>query len=257
MQGDLSFGIPMLLGFALTLARLAGVFAFLPIPGAQTGPSGARVILALACTIAVSSRWPQVEGVPGAWTVAGWLVGEAALGTLTGVIVGLIAEAFLLGAQILSMPAGYAYASAFDPNTQADSGILLVFAQLLAGLLFFTTGLDREVIHAFAESLTTCPPGTFTPTEGMALEAIRFGASVFTLALRLAMPVLGLLLLVDIALGVLGRLNPHVQTVHLAFPAKMLISLVMLSMTLSLAPRLYQSQAHHAMDTIRGLMVRR
>lgn len=257
MQGDLSLSIPMLLGFALTLARLAGIFVFLPIPGAQTGPSAARVILALACTIAVSSRWPQPEGLPGAWTVAGWLAGEASLGLLVGVIVGLVAEAFLLGAQILSMPAGYAYASAFDPNTQADSGILLVFAQLMAGLLFFTTGLDRQVMYAFAESLTTYPPGTFTPTAGMALEAIRFGASIFTLALRLAMPVLGLLLLVDIALGVLGRLNPNVQTVHLAFPAKMLISLVMLSMTLSLVPRLYQSHANHAMETIRTFMVGR
>ena len=62
---------------------------------------------------------------------------------------------------MLGLQAGYAYASTIDPNTEADSGILLVFAQLMAGLLFFALGLDREVLRLFAQSLDKIPPGAY------------------------------------------------------------------------------------------------
>src|SRR4051812_3115079 len=150
MQGDLSISLSLLYGFLLTLARLSGVFAFLPIPGTHAGPTAARALLAMAVTIAVFPRWPAVQNVPGIGALCAALAGEATLGVLAGVVVGLITEGLLMGAQTLSMPAGYAYASTFDPNTNADSGILVIFAQLMGGLLFFASGLDRQVLRAFA-----------------------------------------------------------------------------------------------------------
>ena len=69
MHGELSISISTVLGFGLTLARLLGLFIFLPWPGAQAGPSMARVAFALACTMALQPMWPVVNGVPGIATL--------------------------------------------------------------------------------------------------------------------------------------------------------------------------------------------
>jgi flagellar biosynthetic protein FliR len=207
------------------------------------------VLLAVAVTFAVSSRWPVLV-VPDVGALCVALTGEAVLGVLAGVTVGLITEGLLLGAQVLSLPAGYAYASTFDPNTNADSGILVVFAQLAGGILFFAAGLDRQVLRAFALSLETCPPGSFLATAPMVQELIRLSSSVFALAVRLALPIVGLLLIVDLAMGVLGRLNPHIQIITLAFPVKMLLSLLLLGALLTIMPRVYD---HHAQQMLEGL----
>ncbi len=53
---------------------------------------------------------------------------------------------------------------------------------------------------------------------------------VFTTALRIALPVLGLLLLVDIAFALFGKLHGHLQMSFLAFPAKMLATLAILAL---------------------------
>src|SRR6202020_822903 len=90
-----------------------------------------------------------------------WIAAEAAIGIAIGVAVSIVIESFVVAAQILGLQAGYAYASTIDPNTQADSGILLVFAQLAAGMLFFALGLDREVLRLFAQSLDKVPVGTY------------------------------------------------------------------------------------------------
>ena len=81
------------------------------------------------------------------------------MGIAIGVSVAIALEAFTLAAQVLGLQAGYAYASTIDPNTEADSGILLVFAQLMSGMLFFAMGLDREILRLFAQSLEKVPAG--------------------------------------------------------------------------------------------------
>lgn len=257
MQGDLSISLSLLYGFLLTLARLSGVFAFLPIPGTHAGPTSARALLAMAVTIAVLPRWPAIPNIPDIGTLVVALAGEATLGVLAGVVVGLITEGLLMGAQTLSMPAGYAYASTFDPNTNADSGILVIFAQLMGGLLFFASGLDRQVLRAFAASLETCPPGTFFTTPLMAQELIRLSASIFSLAVRLSLPIVGLLLIVDLAMGVLGRLSPQIQIISLAFPVKMLLSLLLLASLVGVMPRVYERHAHQMLEGMAGFLVRR
>jgi flagellar biosynthetic protein FliR len=254
MHGSVLFSLSTLIAFLLVLARIAGVFVFIPFPGAQSGVPIARVALSVVCTIALFPRWPSIESVPSMSLLIAWLVAEAVLGLLAGVIFQYIGEALTLGAQLLSLQAGYAYASTIDPATQADSGILLIFAQLASGLLFFTLGLDRLVIHAFALSLETCPPGSFIPTVAMAEHLIALGKGMFVLALRLSLPVIALLLMVDIALGVLGRVSAQLQLISLSFPLKMMLGLLMLAMLLPVFPHIYESHAMKLLTAVREVL---
>jgi flagellar biosynthetic protein FliR len=139
---------------------------------------------------------------------------------------------------VLGVQAGYAYASTIDPNTEADSGILLVLAQLIGGMLFFALGLDRDVFRLFAESLTKIPPGVYTFRPASAEVLIRLSSGMFAVGVRLALPVVALLILVDVSLALLGRLNSQLQLLTLAFPAKMLTALLVLSWIATMFPRL-------------------
>ena len=58
-------------------------------------------------------------------------------------------------------------------------------------------------------------------------ELIRLGATIFSTGLRLALPVAGMLLLVDLALALVGRINAQVQMITIAFPLKMGLALLM------------------------------
>ncbi|MBC7928809.1 MAG: flagellar biosynthetic protein FliR, partial [Bryobacteraceae bacterium] len=114
MQSDLNFTLSLLFGFALTLVRFLGLFVFLPWPGAKSGPSTARVAFAVACTLALAPLWPRIEGVPTIAMLVAWTLGEAALGLAAGLATAWISEVFTIGAQALSVQAGYSFASSFD-----------------------------------------------------------------------------------------------------------------------------------------------
>jgi flagellar biosynthetic protein FliR len=55
---------------------------------------------------------------------------------------------------------------------------------------------------------------------------------------RLALPVVALLVMVDVALALLGRINAQLQLLSLAFPAKMLTALLLLTWMAPLFPRI-------------------
>jgi flagellar biosynthetic protein FliR len=257
MHASLTLSASTLFAFLLVLGRLAGTFSFVPFPGEQAGPATARVVLSVACTIALFPRWPVVDvSSASLGLMVLWLFSEAAMGIAIGLLVSFVAEALTVGAQMLSLQAGYGYASVVDPNTQADSGILSMMAQITAGLLFFATGLDRRVIMAFALSLDRYPPGTFTLSRGLVENVIQVGSNIFSVGLRLAFPVIGLLLMTDVALSLLGRVNSQLQLVQQAFSAKMLLTLVALSAILIVVPSLYEAFATQVFDVIRDHFLR-
>jgi flagellar biosynthetic protein FliR len=230
-----------LCGFLLTLPRVASAFSMVPLPGVTGAPTMARTALSVGFTLALAARWPAVDAASvTASRLIAWVAAEAAVGLAIGVAVTVIFEVFNLSAQVLGLQAGYAYASTIDPNTQADAGILLVLAQLTAGLLFFTAGLDREVLRLFARSLDRIPPGQYLLGPVSAQSLIHLGASIFSVGLRLAMPVVALLVMVDIALALLGRVNAQLQLLTLAFPVKMLAGILMLSWVAVLFPRIFR-----------------
>jgi flagellar biosynthesis protein FliR len=155
---------------------------------------------------------------------------------------------------VLGLPAGYGYASTVDPNTQADSGILLVLAQLSAGLLFFALGLDREVFRLFAQSLERIPPGVFVLRPISAQAMVGIASALFSVGVRLALPVVALLAMVDVALALLGRLNAQLQLLALAFPVKMLAALAMLVWLAGLHPRIMRDYAGAALAGARRIL---
>lgn len=236
----------LLIGFLVVLSRVSGFFAFIPLPGGKPGPDGVRVVFSLSFTLALYGQWPRVPADASfGWCIVA-LFSEAALGVALGLLVACLTETFLMAAQVAGMQAGYGYASTIDPTTQADATVMLVVAQLIAGMFFFALGMDREILRVLGRSLEAHPPGWFTANRASGEGIMHLASGIFSGGVRLALPVVALLTLVDLALALIGRLNAQLQLVTLAFPAKMLVALVVLAAVAALYPRAYAAGMREA-----------
>jgi len=247
MHGELVLSTATLLGFLLTLARVSGVFVFVPLPGLTTNFDMARVILSIGITVALFPYWPQLHGTPTAGLLTVWILSEAVLGIGIGLAISFVTEGFLVASQIMGLQAGYAYASTIDPNNAADSTVLMVFAQLMAGLLFFAMGLDRAVLRIFVRSMELAPPGSFMVSPGVGRQLLSMAGVMFSTGMRLALPVVAILLMVDISLGLLGRINAQLQLLTIAFPVKMMVSLAVFGWLMLLMPTLMRNGSANAL----------
>jgi len=255
MGTDLTIDVGTLYAFLLVLARISGAFIFVPIPGIQAGPQIARVLLSVSLTLALQPRWPVIDAAGVSFPLLiGWLLAEAGMGLAVGLAVAILTEGFQMGAQIISLQAGYTFASTIDPSSGADSTVLIMISQTAAGLLFFATGLDRQILRAFADSLTAHPPGHFAITLPMATRMIQASSAIFTTGLRLVLPLLALLLMVEISLALLTRLNSQLQLMQISFPIKMLLSLTLFGWLLLIFPQVFAQSASRAMQLVYSLL---
>jgi flagellar biosynthetic protein FliR len=241
MPAELTLEMGTALGGLLVLIRLSGMFVFVPIPGLRLVPAPIRVCCAVLLTLALFSTHPAaLPAAPSAGAFLLIMIGEFSLGLMAGIIAGFLGDLLVLTVQTFALQAGYSYASSIDPNSEADSNVLQSLAQLVSTLLFFQAGLPGVLLQAFERSLGSWPPGHFWRGLEPATALIQFGATVIELAVRLALPFTGLLLLTDLTLALLGRLNNQLQLLSLAFPIKMLGTLALFGALAAVVPSVYR-----------------
>ncbi|MCW5962999.1 MAG: flagellar biosynthetic protein FliR [Bryobacterales bacterium] len=256
MPVSLLFTAEQMVSFLLVLSRMTGLMIFLPVPGLRAIPDTMRPLVALALTLPLLARLPALPAEayqPG--TLLLWCAAELTFGLLWGITVHFLIESFVLGAQFLALQAGFGYASMVDPSTQADAGLLQILAQLMASLLFFATGLHRQVLFLMAESITHIAPGQVAVSLDTADRLIQLGASMLEVATRLAMPLLALLLLIDLALALLGRVQAQLQLLPLVFPAKLVASLFVLGLLTGAYTRVFQGFAREIIRFLNGVVL--
>jgi flagellar biosynthetic protein FliR len=195
--------------------------------------------------------WPHLpDASPSAGQLTVWGFSEMGFGLVAGLAVAFLNEGFQVGAQVLGMPAGFGYAQTIDPNSQADSSVLQVLTMLTTGLLFFSFGLDGVVIRILAASFQKYPAGSWSLIAASLDDIIHLGAGMFSLGLRVALPVVALLLLIDVALALLGRMQQQLHLLSLAFPIKMMAALGVLTALSPVLPKLFSSAAAHTISAI-------
>jgi flagellar biosynthetic protein FliR len=255
MRADLSYSLPAVFGFLLVLARISGVILFVPIPGLSAVPDAPRIVLLLALSFVLLPAWPTPSAdliSLGRLPIA--IGAEFSFGLLIGICVAFLLEGFQIAAQMIGLQAGYSFASTVDPTTQADSSVLQVMTQMFTGLLFFALGLDREVIRVLAGSFHRFPSIAQLPNGSVATAVVHLGSQIFIVGLRLALPVVALLILTDLSFAIMGKVHQQFQVMSLTFAAKMLAGLCLMTMALTAFPGIAQIAAAHTIQVLTRLL---
>jgi type III secretion protein T len=194
-------------GFAFCAIRPA-VALFL-IPFGQSGSLGILLRLPILLTLAML---PQQIGWPAPLLPA--ICVEVATGAVLGLLLGTIFHAAAAAGAIIDQQGGYTSAAIYDPHFQREAALFeTLFSQFAALTLFTGPGLPL-LFGFFTDAWVLWPPGRWRLDLSDVFRniALRDLPGSLTEGVRLASPLLGLSLLVDIAFGLMSRhakrLNP-------------------------------------------------
>jgi flagellar biosynthetic protein FliR len=222
-------------GLALVL-RFAVVTATLPLLDQNGVPLLWRLALAAALAGALA---PAVAAtLPPAGVVLTWrtLIAEAIRSLLVGALlafaVNLAFVAVRYAGQIAGMQIGFAIVNTFDPQNGTQVSVLSHLYYLVAVLLFFAVDAHHVLIAALYRTGTDLPLfATIDPAPGAWLVVREYG-SVFTLGLRIAAPVVLVLLLVSATMGVIVKTVPQLNVLVVGFPIKIAVGIAVTGLSL-------------------------
>jgi flagellar biosynthetic protein FliR len=78
---------------------------------------------------------------------------------------------------------------------------------------------------------------------------------MFSTGLRLALPVMAVMAMVDISVALLGRVNSQLQLVTIAFPVKMVVGLALLAWIAVLLPALMRGASAAGTSAMKTLLI--
>ncbi len=216
----------------LALARVAGLFIMGPIFASRAAPLRVRAALVFFITIAmlpVLRATPSPGAEVGPLALAGMLAFETAIGFTIGLVAQFIFGAVQMGGQLAGIEMGIGLSNLIDPQTQEHITSLAQWQNLLALLVFLSVDGHHVLIRAVADSFQILPLGGGMPAAsgfGMVLD---LAGGLFVVALKVAAPVLVLLLLVNAAMGVLAKLIPQLNVFIVGFPLNVAAGLFVLA----------------------------
>jgi flagellar biosynthetic protein FliR len=225
----------------LALARVGGLCIMAPFFGARTAPVRVRAAVAFFLTLAML---PLAGGVPALLQNAGalTLLGMAGFETMIGFTIGLVAQltfgAVQMAGQLAGIQMGIGLSNLIDPQTQEHITSLAQWQNLLALLIFLSIDGHHMLIRALAESFQILPIGGGLPSAPGFGLVVDLAGGLFVVALKIAAPVMVLLLLVNAAMGVLAKLIPQLNVFIVGFPLNVAAGLFMLTASQPFTARL-------------------
>lgn len=221
--------------FALLLVRPGMIVMVAPTLGGSYAPTHVKLGLTvlLALTLAPSVTVPlATNDVSLALIVAR----EVVIGLAIALTVRALIAAAEMAGHLSGFQIGFSYAATIDPVSGVRNTVVTSLYGMLALLAFFAINGHHEVLRALAISYAKLPIGG-GHLDPSILSAVRqIFALVFTVGARLAAPAIVVLLIVELAVGLIARTAPAMSVMVIGYPIRLIVGLAVLALMVGTVP---------------------
>lgn len=240
--------------FLLVLVRASTMLMLMPIFGSGSVPQIAKIGFAFLLTVmilpGVSAGAPPVPTDWGGYLLA--LGGELATGAIIGFAASLIFEGASLAGELIGVQMGFGMAQIFNPAAERQIALLGQLYFLVASFVFFSLNGHHWFVAAFWRSFNHVPVGEFMASALIVGRLIEMAAQMFLIAFALALPIWGVLALVDLVLAIISQSMPQLQVLFLGMPIKIGVGLLTIMFSMQLTGEYLQT----AMGRLLGMVLR-
>ena len=239
------------------MMRVGAALMAAPFFSAAAVPVQLRIAISGAVAVLVCA-WVPVTVPPALFSLAGLLIvaNEALIGLALGFVLQLSFAAPVIAAEQIGGAMGMSIASAADPVSGTHSPVLGQYFTVLLTIVFLGMGAHLTWLRLVVESYRLLPPGSGWLGAAALEQVAALGSQMFLAGLVIALPVTLLLLLVQLAAGVLSRSAPSLNLFALGLPAGVLAGLAALIAAAPLTADQFSALTGEAIENAAGLLQR-
>lgn len=221
--------------FLWPLTRILGLIATAPLYGNLSVPTSVKIGLGVLLALIIAPNVPAVAAAD-PLSLTGFLIllQQLIIGLAMGFAMRVVFAGVEMAGEITGLTMGFGFATFFDPQTRGRSSAISQYMALIALMLFLATNMHLALLATLSDSFTTLPISGAPIGGGGFHEISIWGAKIFQSGLQLSMPIIALLLVTNIALGVLTRAAPQLNLFGIGFPITLGAGFLMITLVLPL-----------------------
>jgi flagellar biosynthetic protein FliR len=230
-------GFETFAGLALLLVRPGMIVLATPFFGALSAPTAVRVGLTLLLAVLMAATAPVPASLP-ATGLAAVILREVGIGLAIAMAVRVLIGGAEFAGHFIAYQIGLSLGSLIDPQSGVRNNVLALLYANLVVVLCLATNVHHTLIRALADSYAALPIGLGGVDASVTTSVARMLAVLFTIGVRIAAPVVVVLLLVEIGLGLLARVAPALNVIVAGAPVRIIAGLLVLAASLVGIPAL-------------------
>jgi flagellar biosynthetic protein FliR len=244
-----------LIALLLASVRVVAWLAVVPPFSSRGIPAMAKVILSLGLCLAVTPVLAEQDLPMTTFALMTATAAQALIGLAMGYVTMLLFAAVGAAGSLIDLFGGFALAAAWDPLGMNMNTVFGRFHQMLATVLLLVSGGHLLVIGGLLSTFRYLPLNgmpDISSWEGVLVTAF---SMFFTVAVQMALPMIAVLFVADLALALLTKVAPQLNALNVMFPAKVGLTLLLLGMSFPMLPQAVEhlvGLANEAMATMAG-----
>jgi len=235
------------------MARVGGLCLVAPVFGDSVLPRRLRLGIMLMLAFVLAPLAPTSIDLMSAEGIA-TMVSQVLMGAAIGFVLKLAFEAVSLGGQLVGQSMSLGFAETVDPRGGGSSPVLSQFYLLMVTLLFLAMNGHLQLISLLADSFHALPPGQSVIDAKGLYSVVAFATHLFGGAVRVALPAVTALLVVNIGFAAISRAAPSMNLFAVGFPITLCLGSIALWMGLRALPGAFDTLQDSAWSLMQQLV---
>ncbi len=242
--------------FLLIFVRVTSFFVMMPLFSYRTIPTALKLGMGffLSWLMIYAIQAPVFE-INGVYFLL--IIKEAIVGLLIGFVAYFILSAIQIAGGMIDFQMGFTIASVIDPQNGTQSPLMGQYLYTFALLLLLSINGHYLLIDGIYNSYRFIPidqPWLAFGKGNVVEYFVRSFSSMFLVAFQMALPIVGSLFLVDVALGIVARTVPQLNIFVVGLPIKIVVGFIVIIIVMSVIMVLVSNLLESALYTMRDLM---
>jgi len=245
--------------FLLIMMRMNAMIMIAPFFSSDVIPFRIKALISFLVTLVifpmVAAKGYKLPGDMGGYFLL--LIQEVAIGLFLGFLVSVIFAAFQLSGQYLAVQVGFGINEVLDPIGQVSVPLEGQFKNLIGLLVLLAINGHHMMIQGVYRSYELAPIMSANRVflGGLMKYMLYTFSGMFVVALKIALPVVAIVFLVEVSLGVLARVAPQMNIMMLGFPFKIVAAFGVLFIVTPLVVRIMQVSMERTFNFIQRILV--
>lgn len=219
----------------LIVARLGTAIMFAPGFSGALVTSRTRLLLAFLLAFllmpVLNPMLPPMPVDPMGMTML--VLGEATVGLFFGLLMQVLIMPMDLAGNFISYATGLTNAFVYDSLSQEQAQIVTSLLNTVTLTLILITDTHHLMLRAMVDSYGLFQPGGALPMGDFSQTLMRVTADSFSIAMRLAAPLVVFALVFNVSLGLMNKLVPQMQVFFVGTPLQLLLGSSVLMIALA------------------------
>lgn len=179
---------------------------------------------------------------------------EVTNGIILGLISNIAFEVVLMAGSLIDVHIGLSMVNTIDPNSETNTTITGNLLHYVALVIFFIVDGHHMLIKSLIESFILLPIGKGLLYGDTMMTIIEIIANYFVIGLKIALPIVLIILLADVCMGLISRAVPQINVMILGLPVKMLIGIIAIAISLPIIIKLFLNNISYLPDIFRKII---